>query len=211
MRASHQTNFLDIAIDEYLIFEQQLTDLTAFKKEGSVTIETETKNERFEREVYYNINEILELESKIEKTCIKIIIFLATYLESYIWDYAANRLGERYVEKHLDKLSIISKWEIIPLLVTKKPLIMKAHQLAIFKSIIIERNKLIHHKSINLTPYIGVLTSKSSYPNDLIYFWERLNISSFFAFIKHLLSEFDKIDPQGHHKTYNSVLENLGD
>jgi len=53
----------------------------------------------------YNEHEkISGLEHLINKTTIKSIIFLSSFLESYLFDYSAIALGQGYTEKHIEKI-----------------------------------------------------------------------------------------------------------
>lgn len=66
--------------------------------------------------------ELQELQNKIDKCAIEVIVFCAMALEAYIYDFASRKLTDSYVQNHLDKLDTLSKWVVIPNLVTGKEL-----------------------------------------------------------------------------------------
>ena len=97
---------------------------------------------------------ILGLEFKLsnlrEKTsrCAAItIIFSAIAIEAHIYDYAARHFSDSFVKDYLDKLDPVSKWVIIPRLVTGKELPRKHKWFNLLKNLIKERNSIIHSKS----------------------------------------------------------------
>lgn len=86
-------------------------------------------------------------EDELAKTSFILTVFTAVAIEAYIYDYAARHLGDRYVKEHLDKLDTISKWIIIPELVTGRGLSQRQHWQAKLKNIIQARNSITHFKS----------------------------------------------------------------
>ena len=54
------------------------------------------------------------------KHSIVTVVFSAMAVEAYIYDYAARNLSDSFVKKYLDKLDLVSKWVVIPLIVTGK-------------------------------------------------------------------------------------------
>ncbi|MDB5111516.1 MAG: hypothetical protein JWR67_2630 [Mucilaginibacter sp.] len=167
MRAGYITYFLEIAEEEQKHFER----LTIFLKEADGP----------DGYLPYS-DECIALE----KACIKIIVFLANYLEAYIWNFAATYLGEKDAEK-LEKLSTLDKWEIVPQLVFRKVIPIKANYIGTFKELIRERNKLMHHKTIDIYPYINKENPAHQFPKDLINIWERVRIKEYFALANYLV------------------------
>jgi hypothetical protein len=174
MRASFISYFSEIATEEESNFKKYLAEWQQAKSDNPDFI----------------TNEEQELAICLEKCCIKIIVFLTNYLKAYIWDKAAQYLGEKDAEK-LDKLATADKWEIIPRLIVGRKDMMKPHDLGLLKELIRERNKLIHHKSIDISPYIGVGTPADKYPKDLINIWERVKIADFSKTAKHLVETLE--------------------
>lgn len=66
-----------------------------------------------------DINEELRYFKQMEESSVISIIFSALTVESFI-NYGILKLTRNYFEKHLDKLSVESKWVIIPRLVNNK-------------------------------------------------------------------------------------------
>ena len=187
MRVSYINYFRDIAQEEY----ESYLPLLAYLKQVH------------DPDSPFMSDEEMADSKKTKKICVKILIFLASYLESYIWDFAATYLGEKYAER-LDKLSTIDKWEIIPRLVTGKSLQLKTHQLDRFQRLIKERNKLMHHKSIDVMPYIGKETPVEKFPKDLIDIWQRLDMTEFIEatdyVVKELESALERAEEERRHK-----------
>ncbi len=96
--------------------------------------------------------ELQNLQSEIDKCAIMVIVFCAMALEAYIYDYASRKLTDSYVQDHLDKLDTLSKWVVIPKLVTGKELPKDHRWFSLLKRLIQQRNTLAHHKSSSLPP-----------------------------------------------------------
>jgi hypothetical protein len=86
-------------------------------------------------------------ETDLEKTAFVLIVFSAMALEAYIYDYAARHLGDVFVKDHLDKMDTVSKWVIVPELVTGKPLPNRLQWHGRLKKLIQVRNSITHYKS----------------------------------------------------------------
>jgi hypothetical protein len=91
--------------------------------------------------------EIFETEKELAKLSIIVIVFSAMATEAYIYDYAARHLGDNFVKAHLDKLDVISKWVIIPELITGKEMPRHENWRERLAKLIKVRNSIIHHKS----------------------------------------------------------------
>ncbi len=74
-------------------------------------------------------------------------LFGAMCLEAFIYDYAATNLGDRYVQKYLDKLDLVAKWVVIPRLVLSKEIPRDGQAFQYLRLIKKERDKLVHSKS----------------------------------------------------------------
>ncbi|MHC1694010.1 MAG: hypothetical protein AB9835_01775 [Eubacteriales bacterium] len=126
--------YSDIAIDHFYIANEKLD----YYNELSV------KDKNKYHEIYFS------LTHEIESNYIISICFSAMSLESFIYDYTAKNLGDNYVDKHLDKLDAVSKWLIIPTLVTNKTLSKDEKTYCYLTECIKSRNNYIHIKSKNL-------------------------------------------------------------
>lgn len=104
----------------------------------------------------YNQMDIVSDDSDYEKCMLKIkedeaitqtIVFTALAVESYIYDYGARNLGDRIMSENLDKLDVLSKWIIIPRMVTGKSLDKSKRSYMNLKKLVKARNRIIHNKS----------------------------------------------------------------
>lgn len=71
-----------------------------------------------EEQYYAKLWEACDTENAAVGISIEIIVFCAMSLEAAIYDYAAWHLGDTYVQSHLDKLDLLSKWLVVPRLIT---------------------------------------------------------------------------------------------
>ncbi len=104
----------------------------------------ESPNDMAQLELKY---EIMLLEIEAAKLASVTIVFTTISAEAYIYDYAARHLSDSYVKNYLDRLDPISKWVIIPRLVTGKELKHGGKWFKLRKDLIRDRNSVIHSKS----------------------------------------------------------------
>jgi hypothetical protein len=103
-------------------------------------------NEKMER-----MYERSKIEFKLDEYVLNTIIFSALSVEAYIYDYAARNLTDSFVKEHLDKLDIVSKWIIIPRLITGKTISKGEKAYCLLKNLISVRNSIVHNKSVNVS------------------------------------------------------------
>ncbi|MDA3877708.1 MAG: hypothetical protein PF483_11550 [Halothiobacillus sp.] len=115
------------------------------EEQYSLLVELEEKHELEEDE--YKRSEIDDL---CFEAGVKTILFAALCVESSINDYAAWQLGDKYFEKHLSNMDVISKWVVIPKLVCRKEIDKSASAYACLSDLIKSRNELVHNKSKHL-------------------------------------------------------------
>ena len=97
---------------------------------------------------YYSLHiELDPLEEARDQSCIIAVVFTAMYFEAFIYDYAASCLGDKYSKDHLDKLDFISKWLVIPKIVTGKEISKSGQAYESLKRLHKDRNSLVHLKS----------------------------------------------------------------
>lgn len=92
-------------------------------------------------------NEIIRLSEEIGKLAAVTIVFSAITIEAYIYDYAARHFSDSYVQNYVDKMDTISKWVIVPRLITGRELPRNHRWFQLIKSLISERNSIVHSKS----------------------------------------------------------------
>ena len=91
--------------------------------------------------------ELSTSEQKMDKFMIVVIVFSAIAIEAYIYDYAARHFSDSFVKNYIDKLDLISKWVIVPRLVTVKGLPREHKWFELIKDLVRERNSIVHSKS----------------------------------------------------------------
>jgi hypothetical protein len=96
------------------------------------------------------LSEAEELEEAARHPQLIAIVFAAMYLEAFIYDYACLHLSEADVERYLDRLDPVRKWEFIPRLVTGAGLDQSSHVFEAVNRVINVRNRLVHYKSSDL-------------------------------------------------------------
>lgn len=102
-------------------------------------------------EADYFLNEVIgPVETKLSNYCSVTLVFSALGVEGYIYDYAARNLTDNFVDTHLDKLDVVSKWVVIPKLVTGKDFPKDREAFSLLKQLVQHRNYIVHNKSVKL-------------------------------------------------------------
>ena len=91
--------------------------------------------------------ELMNIDIELAKLGSITIVFTMISVEAYIYDYAARHFTDSFVKKYIDKLDPISKWVIVPKLVTGKELSRGGEWFKLLKDLVRERNSIIHSKS----------------------------------------------------------------
>lgn len=105
-----------------------------------------------EEQIHITERKIQSLENELTKAVSIVIVFSAMVFESYIYDYASRHLTDTFVKDHLDKLDTLSKWIIVPVLITGKEMSQHPNWRELLKKSIKARNSIIHHKSSQPPP-----------------------------------------------------------
>jgi len=123
--------------------------------------------------------EINAKEKELAKSAVTIIVFSTMAIEAYIYDYASRHLGDNFVKDHLDKLDTLSKWVIIPELITGKEMPRHENWNELLARMIKTRNLIIHHKSSDPSAVrdTGKYLKKMSDESDLIYETARQSVT----------------------------------
>lgn len=103
--------------------------------------EEDSLNDLYERSKYF---------SKAQECALITIVFSAMALEAYIYDYGARNTSGNFINRYIDKLDILSKWVIIPQLVTSKKFPTDSKGFQLLKELISNRNHFIHYKSFDI-------------------------------------------------------------
>ncbi len=128
-RISAHDSFLNDALEYYQEFSLLLDSYMA----------TERKTEN--RDIFTSLNKKLDLAST------NFLIYVSLFIEGFIYDYAARNLGDKYSKEHIDRIDVVSKWIIVPKLVSGKEIDRSRHSFEILQKIIKLRNEVIHFKS----------------------------------------------------------------
>ncbi|WP_299898751.1 hypothetical protein [uncultured Aquimarina sp.] len=138
--------FLQAAIDRF--FEIQECD----KETELLQIKYGIK-EKGEKGVVFSISDkdyLIKssfIDRKREKAIFQSIIMIVVFFEALINEIGVVELGSTYYKKHLDKLSILSKWEIVLTLIYGNSLDRSSQQYGYLQDVIKIRNTLVHHKT----------------------------------------------------------------
>lgn len=92
------------------------------------------------------------ISSRVGEHKVKAIIFAALCVEAAINDYAGIHFGDKYSEKHLQSLDVVSKWVIIPKLACGKSIDKSGPSFSALTQLVKSRNTLVHNKSKNFNP-----------------------------------------------------------
>jgi len=95
---------------------------------------------------------LFELKRARDIARVQTVVFSAMTFEAAIYDFASIHLGDEYFRNHLDRLDVISKWLVVLRFVAGIELPKDEAPYAALKSLIFERNRLIHFKSEPFDP-----------------------------------------------------------
>ena len=101
----------------------------------------------------FRVLEIAPVENKTESHCLIAIVFSALTIEGYIYYYAIRHFSEDFVDTHLDRLDVVSKWVIVPKLVTGKDFPKDSRAFQLLKQLVANRNYIVLSKSTNAFSY----------------------------------------------------------
>ena len=138
VRSSAIGIFTEIARENY----QRILEIESPRKEIKERLaRSETNDEKL-----FSEYELIKLESKANKCVSIVIVFSAIAIEAYIYDFAARNLSDAFVKNYLDKLDPISKWVIIPHLITGKELPRDHRWFELLNKLFQQRNRIVHQK-----------------------------------------------------------------
>lgn len=108
------------------------------------------QNPKSEEESALLLYERIPIEQKLNKSALITIIFSALAIEAYIYDYGARNISDRFIQKYVDKLDVISKWVIIPQLVNGKEFPREGKGFELLGKLVKARNSIVHNKSYDM-------------------------------------------------------------
>jgi len=134
---TYYEEFFHVAIDTY----KEIVKLDEEHNGLQVnTSESEKESDDF-------VDKVAEINDRIGRLSLIVVIFCAIALEAYINYYGISHLSKTYFEKYLDKLNLLSKWIVIPRIITGTQLDTGSKALQELSWLITLRNKLVHYKS----------------------------------------------------------------
>jgi hypothetical protein len=148
MKTDARSSYISIFTDITRKNHQRLIELEA--QENAI----KKKQNDVRSDAHQVEHELVSLQEKIFESAINVIVFSAMTLEAYVYDYASRNLTDSFVQDHLDKLDLVSKWVVIPRLLTGKELPRDHRWFTKLKRLIQQRNALIHHKSSSPPPLL---------------------------------------------------------
>lgn len=90
---------------------------------------------------------VAEKNDAIDRFAIVVILFCALAAEAFINNYGIENFSKNYFTRYLDKLDLISKWIIIPRMVTGEELDPGSKVIQALSWLTGLRNRLVHSKS----------------------------------------------------------------
>jgi hypothetical protein len=136
---------------------------------------------------------------KQQRSALITICFSAMCLEAFIYDYAARHISDTYAEKYLDKLDFVSKWVVIPQLVTGKQFPTGSHVFELLRFLVTTRNQLVHFKSSPFTQdRQRKLQAEEQIDSPAV-------VKKCFSAIRELFAELQKMDPQNQYEGFYAI------
>jgi len=122
--------YVQIALGEFLAFSRAESEIKAAENNPA-------SREQIDRDI----------EVQLEEAYLKTIIFSALAVEAFIYDVAATVLTDKFVRAHLDKLSVIDKYVVVPMLIGNVDVDKSREWFHLLSKLIHQRNELVHSKS----------------------------------------------------------------
>jgi hypothetical protein len=127
----------------YIIARQQATRFHQCSK-VQASLESGPASEEESAAIFQQIE--TNFEQKWQAAMIA-VTFAGMALEAFFYDYAADGLGDSFVEEHLDKLDLPSKYLVYPKLVCGVGPDKSEHTFELVRKLTALRNRLVHSKS----------------------------------------------------------------
>lgn len=128
--------YFEVAYDHY-------QNIVGLKKEHDL-LQRQLKRKKNLTDIEVDL--LAEKNDVIGRHALIVIIFSTLSLEAYINYYSAIRLSKNYHSNYLDRLDLLSKWIIIPRLITGKQMDPGSKPLQNLSWLVSLRNKLVHYK-----------------------------------------------------------------
>jgi hypothetical protein len=95
-----------------------------------------------------DVDFVCRKNAQIQRSAMVSVIFSALTLEAFINDYGISNFPKAFFDKHLDRLSPVTKWIIIPKLKGGHQLEPTGPAIRKLGALFKQRDKLVHHKTV---------------------------------------------------------------
>lgn len=138
--------FLEIAMDSYkeiIKFNSETRELL----EDKLTMINPIDGKSIDLRGFDHLDRLFYIQNENFKQQINGILSLSTFFEGLVNEIGQVEFGSTYFNEHLDKLSILSKWEVVTRIAYGKSLPTDLGYYEPIKKLISARNKLAHYKT----------------------------------------------------------------
>lgn len=115
--------------------------------------------------------QVMDQKKRVRVAGVKTIVFSAMCIEAAAFDFAAVQLGDSYATQYLDKLDLVSKWVVVPKIVSGKSLKEGGPALNALRMLVRSRNALVHQKSLPFDPegkyMAAVAKASNAFPDNV--------------------------------------------
>jgi hypothetical protein len=146
IRVGNIEMFLEIAIDIHLILQKNI-DEDLELQEYKITFTNPLDGQEVETIDFDHMERLFYLQNERFKLEINGILDLSTFYEALINEIGIVEFGSGYFKEHLDKLSILSKWEIVLKLIFNRSFPRNSKFFQTMQEVIKSRNHLAHYKT----------------------------------------------------------------
>ncbi|MQY62126.1 hypothetical protein GH146_02410 [archaeon] len=170
-------DFFDICTESYESFQKSKAELQKIKRRGI----TEAQDES------------VSVAAKMRHHSASTVVFAALCLEAFIYDYAAAYFTDTHARKYLQGIDFVSKWVVIPKLVTGKDFPTEGRAFEHLVKLRKARNDLVHYKSRPLPTNIKEweeLQAETEREDDA-------NAVNAYQTVKEVLTELHKLEGRG--------------
>lgn len=172
------SDFFDICTESYKNFQKSKAEIQRIKRR------------EFTKKA---VDEFDNVTAELSHHSASTVVFAALFLEAFIYDYAAANFSNTYTNKYLDKLSLVSKWVVIPKLVTGKNFPTEGQAFEHLVKLQRARNDLVHYKS-------GPLPDNTEEFEKVFEKMEKedeANVVNAYQTVKEVLTELRKLEGDG--------------
>lgn len=138
--------FLEIAIDNHLVLKKIISEDHELR-EYKTLFTNPVDGKIVEAAGFEHLERLFYLQNERFKHEINGILSLSTFYEALINELGIVEFGSTYFKNHLDKLSILTKWEIVLKLIYNNSIPRDSEIFQKMKEVIDARNYFAHYKT----------------------------------------------------------------